>query len=156
MVAHLLKWFQRCPLAGCSYVSAYEEGCMYHSSSHLLMDLWATCKNKRKSGWVLGAVGEQRPISCSLLLTSFYVSFFFFFFFNRWRKYNLHKLMRCSYLLICSTMLDELYVATGKTGVQLHFLAYREVGSVCQHNWLNFSPGQQTLPDVPADTDMHQ
>lgn len=59
MVAYLLRWCQRCPLAGCSYVSACEEGCMYHSSSHSLTDLWAACKSKMKSGWVLGAVRRK-------------------------------------------------------------------------------------------------
>lgn len=68
--AYLLKWCQKCPLAGYSYVSAYEEGCMYHSSSHSLTDLWAACKSKRRSGWVLGAVKGKYKImfvNCSLI-----------------------------------------------------------------------------------------
>lgn len=53
---HLWKWCQRCPSAGCSCVSACEEGCMYHSSVHSPMDWWAACKSRRRSGWVPGAM----------------------------------------------------------------------------------------------------
>lgn len=58
-VTHLWKWCQRCPWAGCSCVSACEEGCMYHSSVHSPMDWWAACKSRRRSGWVPGAVGAK-------------------------------------------------------------------------------------------------
>lgn len=52
---HLWKWCQRCPSAGCSCVSACEEGCRYHSSVHSPMDWWAACKSRKRSGWVPGA-----------------------------------------------------------------------------------------------------
>lgn len=32
---------------------------MYHSSVHSQMDWWAACKSRRRSGWVLGAVGAK-------------------------------------------------------------------------------------------------
>lgn len=32
---------------------------MYHSSVHSPMDWWAACKNRRRSGWVPGAVGAK-------------------------------------------------------------------------------------------------
>lgn len=61
-VTHLWKWCQRCPWAGCSCVSACEEGCMYHSSVHSPMDWWAACKSRRRSGWVPGAVGAKHKV----------------------------------------------------------------------------------------------
>lgn len=61
-VTHLWKWCQRCPWAGCSCVSACEEGCMYHSSVHSPMDWWAACKSRRRSGWVPGAVGAKDKV----------------------------------------------------------------------------------------------
>ena len=63
---HLWKWCQRCPSAGCSCVSACEEGCMYHSSVHSPMDWWAACKSRRRSGWVPGAVGAKHKTVLSI------------------------------------------------------------------------------------------
>lgn len=35
---------------------------MYHSSVRSLMDWWAACKSRRRSGWVLGAVGAKEKV----------------------------------------------------------------------------------------------
>lgn len=61
-ITHLWKWCQRCPWAGCSCVSACEEGCMYHSSVHSPMDWWAACRSRRRSGWGPGAVGAKHNV----------------------------------------------------------------------------------------------